>query len=74
MLVPTKFTTLQESTIFEMRAILESKRDGENIDELLSRTLAAFEDALEFICAVDILYVLGALNVDASTGVVEYAA
>lgn len=73
MLVPTKFTTLEESTIFKMRAILEYKQDGETIPDLLARTLGGFQDASEFLLAVDILYVLGALDVEASTGVIEYA-
>jgi hypothetical protein len=74
MLVPTKFTTLEESTIFKMRTILEHKRDGETIPDLLARTLRDFQDASEFLCAVDILYVIGALDVESSTGVIEYAA
>ena len=73
MLVPTKFTTLEESTIFKMRAILEDKQEGETIPDLLARTSDDFQDASEFLHAVDILYVLGALDVEASTGVIEYA-
>lgn len=73
MLIPTKFTTLEESTIFKMRAILEDKQNCETIPELLARTLYGFQDASEFLYAVDILYVLGALDINASTGVIEYA-
>lgn len=73
MLVPTKFTTLEESTIFKMHVILKYKQDGETIPDLLTRTLDYFQDASEFLHAVDILYVLGALDVEASTGVVKYA-
>jgi hypothetical protein len=73
MLVPTKFTTLEESTIFKMRAILEDKQEGETIPDLLARTSGDFQDASEFLHAVDILYVLGALDVEVSTGVIEYA-
>ncbi|WP_421042992.1 ABC-three component system middle component 7 [Paraburkholderia sp. A2RI-6] len=57
-----------------MRTILEHKRDGETIPDLLARTLGDFQDASEFLCAVDILYVIGALDVESSTGVIEYAA
>jgi len=73
MLAPTKFTTLEESTIFKMRAILENKQEGETISALLARTLGGFQDASEFLHAVDILYVLGALNVEAANGVIDYA-
>lgn len=74
MLVPTKFTTLEESTIFKMRVILAGKVNGETIPDLLARTSGSFQDASEFLHAVDILYVLGAIDVDASTGVIKYAA
>lgn len=73
MLIPTKFTTLEESTIFKMHAILKNKKNCETIPELLARTLYGFQDASEFLYAVDILYVLGTLDVDTSTGVIEYA-
>lgn len=73
MLVPTKFTTLEESTIFKMRVILEGKKNGETIQDLLARTIYSFQDASEFLHALDILYVLGALNVEATTGVIAYA-
>ncbi|MBB1610855.1 hypothetical protein A9978_00230 [Pseudomonas sp. UMC65] len=73
MLVPTKFTTLEESTIFKMRAILEDKQDSETILDLLARTKDSFQDVSEFLHAIDILYVLGVLNVETSTGVIEYA-
>ncbi|WP_309296052.1 ABC-three component system middle component 7 [Metapseudomonas otitidis] len=74
MLVPTKFTTLEESTIFKLRIILEEKLDGESILDLFTRTSGKFQDASEFLHAVDILYVLGVIDVDASTGAVKYAA
>ncbi|WP_432207858.1 ABC-three component system middle component 7 [Burkholderia pyrrocinia] len=56
-----------------MRAILEYKRDDETIPDLLARTAGSFQDASEFLWAVDVLYVLGALDIEASTGVVKYA-
>lgn len=72
MLIPTKFTTLEESTIFKMRTILKDRQDGETVPNLLARTLYGFQDASEFLNAVDVLYVLGALDVDPITGVIEY--
>lgn len=73
MLVPTKFTRLEESTIFKMRGILEDRQYGETIAGLLARTLDDFTDVSEFLHAVDVLYVLGMVDVNASTGMVEYA-
>lgn len=72
MLVPTKFTTLEESTIFKMRAILDNKSSSETVSALLSRTSGEFQDVSEFIHALDILYVLGLINVDVSIGTINY--
>lgn len=73
MLIPTKFTALEESTIFKMRIILEDKVSGETISDLLARTSGKFQDVSEFLHAVDVLYVLGAIDIDASTGEIKYA-
>lgn len=73
MLVPTKFTALEDSTIFKMRSILSGRRDGETISEIFARTIRDFNGAPEFMVAMDILYVLGVIKVDQSTGVVSYA-
>jgi hypothetical protein len=56
-----------------MRAILDGKHNGETIPDLLARTGNAFQDASEFLHAVDILYVLGSLDVEIATGVIKYA-
>lgn len=73
MIVPTKFTRLEESTIFKMRAILEEKPLAETVPELLGRTIGKFQDVSEFLHALDVLYVLGVLDVDAVSGVINYA-
>ena len=70
MIVPTKFTRLEESTIFKMRAILESRPVTETVPELLQRTISQFQDTSEFLHALDILYVLGAIDVDTASGVI----
>lgn len=58
MLVPSKFTRLEESTIFKMKCILDNRKQNESITEIYSRTKEVFYDASEFIHALDILYVL----------------
>lgn len=73
MLVPTKFTRLEESTIFKMRYILIAQRENQTISELFEKTKHAFYDASEFLHALDILFVLGILDVHNEFGVVEYA-
>lgn len=72
MLVPSKFTTLEESTIFKMVSILANKEDGESLCDLMDRTAGDFIDTSELILAMDILYVLGLINID-SSGNIKYA-
>ncbi|MFH3083613.1 ABC-three component system middle component 7 [Serratia marcescens] len=72
MLVPTKFTTLEESTIFKMLVILKNKTDDEKLSNLLIRTSEGFQDTSEFLHALDILYVLGLIDFDSSMETIKY--
>lgn len=72
MLVPSKFTKLEESTIFKMRVILIKGRQGENVTQLFGHTKKDFQDASEFLSALNILFFLGYLSVR-DDGVIEYA-
>lgn len=73
MLVPSKFTKLEESTIFKMHAILAKKEAGETIAQVLTKTRDQFLDVSEFLAAMDVLFFLGYLDVQDETGVIEYA-
>lgn len=73
MLVPSKFTRLQESTIFKMKCILADKKENESVLDIYHRTKNVFYDASEFLHALDILFVLKLLDVDGSSGKVKYA-
>lgn len=73
MLVPSKFTKLEESTIFKMHIILAKKRSGETVAQALANTREDFLDASEFLAAMDVLFFLGYLDVQGETGVIEYA-
>lgn len=73
MLVPSKFTKLEESTIFKMRCILVDKKENESVLDVYHRTKRVFYDASEFLHALDILFVLKLIDVDDSSGKVKYA-
>ncbi len=73
MLVPSKFTRLEESTIFKMKCILDNKKQNESIADTYSRTKDFFYDASEFLLALDVLYVLGLISVQEDLAVIEYA-
>jgi len=73
MLVPSKFTRLEESTIFKMKCILADKIENESVLEVYLRTKGSFYDASEFLHALDILYVLGLVEIRNDSGLIEYA-
>lgn len=73
MLVPSKFTRLEESTLFRMKCILSGKKDSENVQEAYYRTRDVFLDASEFLHALDALFVLGMLDIDVDSGMIRYA-
>lgn len=73
MLVPSKFTRLEESTIFKMKCVLTNKNEIENVLDVYIRTKDVFCDASEFLHALDVLYVLGFLIINYDSGLIEYA-
>ena len=73
MLIPSKFTRLEESTLFKMKNILADKLQGETIQDVYQRTRDVFQDASEFLHALDILFVLGMMEIDEETGLINYA-
>ena len=73
MLIPSKFTRLEESTLFKMKSILADKLQGETIQDVYHRTRDVFQDASEFLHALDILFVLGMMEIDEETGLINYA-
>jgi hypothetical protein len=73
MLVPSKFTRLEESTIFKMKCIMDNKTEHESVLDVYLRTKEFFCDATEFLHALDVLYVLGLVNIRDDSGLIEYA-
>lgn len=73
MLVPSKFTKLEESTIFRMHAILATKEPGDTVAQIFAKTKDKFVDASEFLAAMDVLFFLGYLDIQEDTGVIDYA-
>jgi hypothetical protein len=73
MLVPSKFTRLEESTLFKMRKVLIGNSQGETVQGVYRRTQGVFHDATEFLHALDVLFVLGVLTFEEETGLITYA-
>ncbi len=73
MLVTSKVRRLEEWTRFKMRKVLMGKSHGETVPDVYRRTHGVFEDATEFLHALDVLFVLGMLTIEVETGSISYA-
>ncbi len=73
MLIPSKFTRLEESTIFKMKAIFADRKENETVLDAYNRSRSSFTDAIEFLHAMDILFVLDLIDVDAGSESLQYA-
>lgn len=73
MIAPNKVITLRESALGGTPIILREKTSQANLVSLYDKVGKEFESIDQFLMAIDILYILGKLDVDLSTGVVNYA-
>ncbi len=75
MITPNKVITLRESALgTDARSSCEEKGlAGQPRQALYDKVGRDFESIDQFLLAVDVLYVLGQIDVDPSTGMVTYA-
>lgn len=73
MIAPSKFTPFKDSIICKMLKILELRSEAIGIIELYDKVGGEFSNIDEYMYSIDVLYVLGHINVDLSKGVIEYA-
>lgn len=71
MIVPTKFTSLDESALGKSPILLQAFNDQISVHSLYKKVERQFEDVGEFLFALDVLYVLGSIRLDTATGMVE---
>lgn len=73
MIAPSKFTPFKDSVICKMLKILELRAEAIGIIELYDKVGGEFSNIDEYMYSIDVLYILGYINVDLSKGVIEYA-
>jgi hypothetical protein len=71
--MPNKVITLRESALGRAPLILREKASQVNLTSLYDKVGGEFESIDQFLLTIDVLYILGQINVDLSTGVVIYA-
>lgn len=72
MITPNKFISFDESTLSKLEIILDIGFDEIEIGRLYKKTYKKFDGVDQFIYALDILYVLGRIEVDFTTRTVKY--
>ena len=73
MITPNKVITLRESALGRTAIILREKASQDSLAGLYDKVRKDFESIDQFLLALDVLYILGQIEVDLSTGMVTYA-
>jgi len=68
MITPSKTIPFKESVIFKMTYILDVDFEDASLAELYKNTKRKFIGLDEFIYAIDVLYILGKIDVDLDLG------
>lgn len=68
MITPNKFTSFDQSSISKLPKILEALSVANGLDELYREVEKNFEDISEFIICIDVLYVLGRIEINRENG------
>ncbi|OPY74543.1 MAG: hypothetical protein A4E65_03818 [Syntrophorhabdus sp. PtaU1.Bin153] len=72
MITPNKVVTLENSALGMVAVILNQGPDMIKLMELYHRVSDNFESVEQFLLTMDILYVLGRVQVNFQTGTVSY--
>lgn len=67
MIVPNKFTPLDESILGKLPVIMDVLEECSSVHELYKQLESSFEDIGQFLYALDALFVLGAVELDPET-------
>lgn len=73
MITPNKFIALDESILSRLELILDEQIDEMSIRDLYRSVALRFDTADQFLLALDVLYVLGRIDVDFKTETVSHA-
>lgn len=68
MITPNKFTSFDQSSISKLPKILEALSVANGLNELYREVEKNFEDISEFIICIDVLYVLGRIEINRENG------
>ena len=69
---PNKFTSFDRSILAKISMLILEGVDSISLSELIQMHLDKFEDISEFMLALDVLYVLGKVELEESQGMIKY--
>lgn len=69
---PSKFTRFDNSILAKVSDLIVEECESIELKELISLRLSKFEDIGEFMLALDVLFVLGKIELDEGKGIVAY--
>jgi len=69
---PNKFTSFDKSILAKISMLIMDEEESIRLTELIEMRLEKFEDISEFMLALDILYVLGKIELDETQGMINY--
>ncbi|MFP3979358.1 ABC-three component system middle component 7 [Marinobacter sp. KMM 10035] len=69
---PSKFTSFDNSILAKISFLILEKVEVISLSELIHARLDKFEDISEFMLALDVLYVLGKIELEEGEGVIRY--
>ena len=69
---PNKFTSFDKSILAKISMLILEGIDAISLSELIQMRLDKFEDISEFMLALDVLYVLGKVELEESQGMIKY--
>jgi len=72
MITPNKFISFDESVLSKLETILDVGSDEIEIGRLYEVTSEKFDEIDQFMYAIDILYILGRIEVDFANRIVKY--
>ena len=73
MITPGKFISLDDSILARLEIILEEVTDATSIRDLYRAVSHRFDSSDQFLLALDVLYILGRVNVDFRTTTISNA-
>lgn len=72
MAFPNKFTSFDKSILAKISTLILEDAGSISLSELIKMRLDKFDDISEFMLALDVLYVLGKIELDESQGIIKY--